>query len=290
MPSAAHADPPHERAIPAPATPSELPTPSGLWAPIVATPTTAALMVDFDGSIAPIVDDPASARPLPEAVDALSRLARRCALVAVVTGRPVAHVRAHLADPAVVIVGQYGLERDRDGVVVVDPRAESFGPVVAAAADAAERAWPGLVVERKGGIAFTLHWRTAPEHAPTEADLGAFAAHHGLERLPGRMACELRPPVDVGKGTAVTDLLGSTECTAAAFAGDDHGDRAAFAALAAWARERPGERTALRVAVASGESPPELLAEADLVLDGPDALGTQLTALAAALDQRAAAS
>ena len=86
----------------------------------------AALFVDFDGSLAPIVDDPASAVPLPAAVDACTRLAARLGRVAVVSGRPVAFVRHHLPDPAIVVVGEYGLEIDRDGVTIADPRTIPF--------------------------------------------------------------------------------------------------------------------------------------------------------------------
>lgn len=199
-----------------------------------------------------------------------------------VTGRPVEFVRRHLPDPAVRVVGQYGLEHDRGGVVVSDPRVIAHEAAVAAAAAEAERRWPALIVERKGRVAVTLHWRTTPRHAPADAELAALAAGHGLARFPGRMACELRPPVPVDKGTAVTGLLDGTDVAVATFAGDDHGDLAAFGALADWARGAPG-RVALRVAVASEESPPDLLAAADLVVGGPTDLATQLTGLADAL-------
>jgi trehalose 6-phosphate phosphatase len=199
--------------------------------------------------------------------------------VAVVTGRPVAFVRRHVPDPAVTVVGQYGLEVDAGGRVVSDPRAGAFEPAVAAAAAEAERRWPSLFVERKGRVAVTLHWRTAPDHAPDPDALAALADAHGLSRFTGRMACELRPPLPVDKGTAVATLLaGDGGIRAAAFAGDDHGDLAAFAALAAWSGDG---RTALRVVVASDETPPELLAAADLVVPGPAALAAHLTTLAA---------
>lgn len=252
------------------------------WAPFVADPASALVGVDFDGSLAPIVDDPERAAPLPEALDALGALAARDVLVAVVTGRPVAFVRRHLTDPAVAVVGQYGLERDEGGVMSVDPRAAAFAAAVAAAADEAEKRWPALRVERKGRIALTIHWRTAPADAPAPDDLERLATRHGLVAVPARMACELRPPLPVDKGRALTDLLGRRHLTAAAFAGDDHGDLAAFAALADWAG-RATDRRALRVAVASAESPPELVVSADLVLAGPRELAAQLAALARAL-------
>jgi trehalose 6-phosphate phosphatase len=242
----------------------------------------AALFVDFDGSLAPIVDDPARAQPLPRSVEALSVLARRLARVAVVTGRPVGFVRRHVPDPAVAIAGQYGLERDVWGQVEADPRAAAFEGVVAAAAAAAQARWPALSVERKGTIALTVHWRRAPNQAPPERDLEAFAAEHGLWHVRARMACELRPPIPVDKGTALAEFL-HDEITAAAFAGDDYGDLAAFVRLRQWADAEPSRRMALRVAVASDETPAELVELADLVLEGPAALADHLTRLAEAL-------
>jgi len=220
---------------------------------------------------------------VPEAVSALGVLATRLGRVAVVTGRPVAYVRRHLPDPTVGVVGQYGLEHDLGGDVVTDPRAWPFEDAVAAAAAAAAARWPGLTVERKGRVAVTVHWRTTPDAAPTESALRALAEAHGLARFPGRMACELRPPLPVDKGTAVAALLDEPALTAAAFAGDDHGDLAAFAALADWAARASG-RVGMRVAVASEESPPELVDAADLVVEGPSAFAVQLVALAAALN------
>jgi len=252
------------------------------WTPLTRAPTRAALLVDFDGSLAPIVDDPATAAPLPEAAAALDRLARRLALVAVVSGRPTAFVRTHLPDPRTVVVGQYGVEVDRGGGVETDPRVAAFVDAVAAAAADAAREWPTLTVERKGAIAVTIHWRSTPDRAPEPGALAALAARHGLTGMPGRLAYELRSPVPVDKGTAVASLLASVDPVVVAFAGDDAGDLAAFGAIREWAAAGSA-RAAVCVAVASDEAPGALLAEADLVVAGPDALAAQLVALADAV-------
>ncbi|MFM8305412.1 MAG: trehalose-phosphatase [Actinomycetota bacterium] len=252
------------------------------WSPLVRAGARAGLLVDFDGSLAPIVDEPESARPLPAAVDACSRLAARLGLVAVVSGRPVAFVSRHLPDPAVAVVGQYGLERERDGAVVADPRALAYVDAIAAAATEAQDRWPALTIERKGRVAVTVHWRTAPGAAPEPAALAALARAHDLTPVPGRMACELRPPLPVDKGTAVAELLVAGDLVAVAFVGDDHGDLAAYSAVREWARSASG-RTALCVAVESDESPPGLLDAADITVAGPPVLAGQLVALATAI-------
>jgi len=230
------------------------------------------------------VADPDAARALPESVAALGRLAGRIGLVAVVSGRPVAFLRAVLPETlfgggaGLVLVGQHGLERLEGGRREVDPRVEPWRAAVAAAAREAEAELPDLVVERKGDIAVNLHWRTIPGRAAEAEALGwRLAGRHGLEALPMRMAVELRPPIPVDKGTVVEELAAG--CHAALFAGDDHGDLAAFAALD---RLVAGGRLdhAVRVAVRSGEAPMALLEAADHQVDGPTGLAALLARIA----------
>lgn len=245
--------------------------------PLAAQPHEAAVLVDFDGSISGIVDDPADARALPGARDAIAALIGVIGTVAVVSGRPVEFLASALDLPELTLVGQYGLERMVDGRAMVDPRAEPFLDAVAAAADEIERELPDLLVERKAGVAVTVHWRTAPDReADAVAVVNRVAARYGLTVYPTKMARELRPPVPADKGTAVETLLDGA--THACFAGDDRGDLDAFAALARLSAEGRLE-TAVRIAVGSPEAPPELLARADLVVDGPAGLVSVLDAL-----------
>ena len=251
---------------------------------MVDAPTVAALFLDFDGTLAPIVDDPAAARVLPEARAALLRLVSHLGTVAVVSGRPAEFLVDALRIEQLVYAGTYGLERVVDGVVVVDPRVAPWLDAVARAADDAEAALPGLLVERKGRVAVTVHWRTQPERGP-EAVVWAEAAASrlGLEApLRGRMAVELRPPVPVDKGTTVIDLARGS--TTAAFAGDDAGDLPAFAALRALVQTGALQH-AVTIGVASDEGPPEVR-DADVVVKGPRGLAMLLDALADAISAR----
>lgn len=236
-----------------------------------------ALLTDFDGTLAPIVDEPAAAAPLPGTGEVLGRLAARLGVVAVVSGRPAGYLAARLPDAGdVVLAGLYGLERVVGGEVVEPPDADRWRPVVAAAADTAERSGPpGVHVERKG-LAVALHVRTAPEQlAWVTRFAGEQAASTGLVAHPGRMSVELRPPTGGDKGSVVAELAAGRG--AVAFIGDDRGDLPAFAALAEL-RER-GVAT-VAVAVASDESPAELLARADVVVAGPAGVLAALAALA----------
>lgn len=249
---------------------------AGLLAPFLASPGEAAILTDFDGTLAPIVDDPAASRPLPEAVDVLHRLAARYARVAVISGRPAAFLAHHLrlADhddrapgtgDRLMAVGLYGLETADGDRVSTDPRVMEWLAVVDdAACRAEEEAVAGVFVERKG-LSLTLHYRTSPSAAAWAA---AWAAAHaertGLVRHPARMSEELRPPLPVDKGTVVADIAAGLR--AVCFTGDDIGDLPAFETLDDF---RAGGVATLKVGVRSDEAPAELLAAADVVVDGP---------------------
>lgn len=244
---------------------------AGLLEPFLEAPHRAVILSDFDGTLAPIVVDPEEAMPLPGAVDLLHRLARTYQRVAVVSGRPVSFLCGRLKvdddDPSehLVVVGLYGMERAHRGAAVDHPDAVPWRKVVAEVADAAEAEVPdGVQVERKG-LSMALHFRTAPEEAEwARAFAEKQAASTGLLLVPARMAFELRPPIDVHKGTVVAELV--ADCDNAVFLGDDRGDLEAFEALD---HLRADGRHVLKVAVRSAEGPPELLDQADLVVDGP---------------------
>lgn len=241
-----------------------------------------AFVTDFDGTLAPIVNDPADATALPESIAALRILVAKLGLVAVVSGRPVEFLQEHIPIEDVVLVGQYGLEWFINGVVERDARVAPYLDAVAAAATQAEELWPELVIERKGDMTFTVHWRTAPGAEPHSDALETLAEEHGLKTEPGRKACELRPPIPVDKGTVFRRLVEGFRCEYMAFAGDDSGDLAAFNIEFG---EAPYTEQAVRIAVRSNEAPPELLELAEVVVDGPEGLAALLGELADAVSQ-----
>ena len=228
-------------------------------------PDRAAVLLDFDGTLAEIVDRPEDARPLPGAVEVLRVLAGRYALVAVVSGRRVSFLREHVGVPGVVLSGMYGLESWRDGQYAVHPDASRWQPAVAAVADRAEAELSrGVGIERKG-LSVTLHVREHPEHEPAvRAWAGRVAAQTGLALHEARRSYEFRPPLAADKGTAVRALVAAVD--AACYVGDDVGDLPAFAALDELAARG---MIVVKVVAASDETPPELEAAADVVVDGP---------------------
>jgi trehalose 6-phosphate phosphatase len=249
-------------------------------APFRDHPDRSALFLDYDGTLAPIVDDPATARPLAAVPELLADLGRRFGLVAVVSGRPVRFLLDVLGrPPAVRLAGLYGMEAaGPDGHVVVSADAEPWRSVVAdVTARAVAEVPDGATVEAKG-LTVTLHWRRQPGAEGWARELAAReSAATRLVAQDGRMSLELRPPVDSDKG-AVVRRLGSGWAAVACF-GDDLGDLPAFAALDDLAA---GGVAVARVAVVDAESPPEVAAAADVVVEGPEGAVTLLRQLAVA--------
>jgi trehalose 6-phosphate phosphatase len=255
---------------------------SGLAA-LLADPGRALIALDFDGTLAPIVADPAQARALPEAVTALRSLGPLIGTLAVITGRPASvAVACGSLDlvPGIVVLGGYGRQRWRDGKLT----SPSAPPELAAA----RRRLPGLLaragapdgtwVEDKGD-ALAVHTRRTADPAAALAAIRApllrLAADTGLRAEPGRMVIELRPP-GADKGQALDELAAEQARSAIMFCGDDLGDRPAFAALR---RLRDAGQPGLAVCSGSAEVA-GLADEADLVVDGPAGVASLLAELA----------
>jgi trehalose 6-phosphate phosphatase len=233
-----------------------------------------AICLDFDGTLAPIVEDPEAARPLSGILPLLGRLAPRFAAVALVSGRPATFLAEHAAVPGVRYLGLYGLQEIQDGVARVDPRLEAAEPAVRAAredlvAAPAVRASGAHLEDKTYSVA--VHTRRLPEPEawaePIDEAARDIAARHGLEVVPGKLVWELRPAVHRDKGDAVRQVVAEAQARAVLMVGDDLGDLPAFAAVAELAQRGYG---GFRVAVRSAEAPPELLEAADLVVDGPE--------------------
>ena len=225
------------------------------------------LFVDFDGTLAPIVSDPAAASPHPDAAGLLRRLSERWGRVVVVSGRPVSYLRGHLAAAGrTELYGLYGLEQASAGSDTrTRPEGEAWRRPVDEAAEAAERDAPaGVHVEHKG-LTVTLHYRNAPDRAGwVERFAEDVSRRSGLATHGGKMSVELRPPVEVDKGTVVRDLADGMG--AVLFAGDDLGDLPAFEELR---RLRAAGVATLGVASGGAETPAPVLEAADVVVDGP---------------------
>jgi trehalose 6-phosphate phosphatase len=251
-------------------------------APLRADPARSVLLFDFDGTLSPVVEDPAAAVALPGVAERLDRLATSYRVVGAVSGRPVEFLAAVLP-PSLALSGLYGLESRIDGRVVGHPEADRWRPVVAdvvaslATATAPGEPANGVVVEAKG-LSITLHVRTRPDLGEVVVDLAhRLAGPAGLEVRPAKMSVELHPPIAADKGTALLAL--AEGATGALYVGDDVGDLPAFGALDVLARRSPPVAT-VGVVVSGPELPEELRAPGRLLLPDQAAVLDLLDALA----------
>ncbi len=216
------------------------------------------LLLDVDGTLAPIVPRPEDAVVPEQTRGLLEQLAARYALVACISGRPGDEAGEIVGVEGIVYVGEHGLE--------LDPRAGEWAPAIAAFADSV--AWPA---ERKR-LSVSFHFRTADDEQAAVTELRRIAdraAAAGLRPRWGRKVLEVRPPLDANKGTAIRALLDQRRLRRAFYAGDDSTDLDAFRGL-------DGLDLAVRVAVVSEEGPSDLGTAADIVVGGPEALAALL--------------
>lgn len=250
-------------------------------------PSETMVSLDFDGTLAPIVDDPEQAYANPEAVSALGRLGHLVGSIVLITGRP-ARMAVKLGRFAetpglesMVVLGQYGVERwnaaGDEYVIPPEPAA-----VTAAAAELPKLlAGLGLTearVENKGR-AVGVHTRELADPAGSlqklVEPLSDLAARHGLLVEPGKNVLELRAP-GTDKGEALRAIVAETGAQNILFAGDDLGDLPAFRTVQELREEG---LDGLLICSASHEE--DALTEmSDLVVDGSAGIAAWLDELA----------
>ncbi|HEU0300284.1 MAG TPA: trehalose-phosphatase [Longimicrobium sp.] len=206
------------------------------------------LLLDFDGTLAPIVDRPEMAAMPRRTRAALDRLmAMQGVTVAVVSGRGLADVRERAAIPGIAYAGNHGMEIEGAGLHRIHPEAAAARPELEAAAAAIEPALEGIdgaFLEDKG-LTLSIHSRMAPDRAEEgrQIVLEAAGGHPGLAVTGGKMVLEVRPRVEWHKGRAVLFLLEQMRPPRDApvlYLGDDRTDEDAFRALEAWSPAAEG--------------------------------------------------
>jgi trehalose 6-phosphate phosphatase len=249
---------------------------------LVAVASSSVVGLDFDGTLAPIVDDPETAHIHPDAPGVLMDLAEVVRAVAVITGRPARKALAlggldevgqqiGEAGRELFVFGQYGYERwssTQRRVVSPRPPQGLSGflrdlPRVLREADAGE-----AFVEDKG-LAIAVHTRRLDDpgaaYERLQPALRDLAERYGLVEEPGRNVIEVRSP-GMDKGIVVRDLAEEVGARGFLFAGDDLGDVEAFEAVAELRKQ--GLPTLLVCSASQEES--TLVELSDVVVQGPD--------------------
>jgi trehalose 6-phosphate phosphatase len=265
--------------------PSDAATLEELLEPLRAAPDRSAVLLDVDGVLAPIVQQPEDAH-MPETTRRpLIEVARRYGVVACVSGRRASDARRIVSLGSIAYLGSHGSEVLRPGAIQPELDAELQAwtrRVQAFAHEAYGEKLRRLRVrlEDKEAIA-AFHWRGTPdEEASLSAveDVAEAAEAAGFVPHWGRKVLEIRPPVRIDKGAGIVNLLRDTELAAAVYVGDDVTDLDAFRGLTEL-QEMGRLDYALRVGVRSDESPSALQEEADTMVEGPDGVRSLLRAL-----------
>jgi trehalose 6-phosphate phosphatase len=263
---------------------------AGALEAILRAPSQTLIATDFDGTLAPIVEDPEQAYADLNAVAALGRLGEHVGAVVVITGRPVrtavrlGRFRGVAGLQSMTILGQYGIERwnaaDDEYLLPPDP------PQISAVAEELPKILDSLGmsearIEDKGR-AIAVHTRSLPDSkgalAQLEEPLGDLAARHELMLAPGKNVWEIRTP-DMDKGAALRAIVEETSARQVIFAGDDLGDLPAFRAV----RELATAGVA-GLLVCSASTEEDALTElSDVIVDGPPGLAAWLDELAEGL-------
>jgi trehalose-phosphatase len=199
------------------------------------------IMLDVDGTLAPIVATPELARVPDDTRKVVAQLTRcRETTVVLVSGRAAADAWRVADVPGVWVIGNHGFEiREPSGRITSDERVHGFEEAIARASENLYEEFQGVrgaIVENKRWT-LSVHYRVVDErHVPKIVERTTEIARElGLRVLDGKKIVELRPPIDVNKGTACvafTERIGVTGARGSVlYAGDDRTDEDAFREL-----------------------------------------------------------
>jgi trehalose 6-phosphate phosphatase len=246
------------------------------------------VLLDIDGTLAPIVDNAADAHVPETTRQLLIAVANRYALVACVSGRRASEARAMVSIGTISYLGSHGIELLRAGwtEAVLDKGVEDWVRRIhefGREADTADARKLRVRLEDKGAIV-AFHWRGAPDEEAARAAIDAIAQRAeaaGLRTHWGRKVLEVRPPIKIDKGAGIISFLREADdgIDTALYVGDDSTDLDAFRALTQLQQEGQLTRT-IKVGVGSEEGPSAITGEADLVVNGTEGVRELLSVLA----------
>jgi trehalose 6-phosphate phosphatase len=258
-------------------------------APLRANPQSAAILLDIDGTLSPIVEHASDAHVPETTRQQLIGVANRYGLVACVSGRRASEARAMVSIGTISYLGSHGVEVLRAGwtEAVLDAGVEDWVRRIhdfGREADTADARKRRVRLEDKGAIV-AFHWRGARDEEAAKAVVDSIAERAqaaGLRTHWGRKVLEVRPPIKIDKGAGIKRFLdevgGGIE--SALYVGDDATDLDAFRALSDLVEAGQLARC-VRVGVRSEEGPSAIPGEADIVVDGPEGVRELLAYLIA---------
>ncbi len=266
--------------------PSSLDQIQELLGPLVSEPGRAAIFLDLDGTLAPIVPRPADVAVPPGISRLVRKLEHICLAVTVVSGRPATEAKRITGNSDLAYIGNHGFETMLPGrAVVLFPDAQPYvarvKKLVEYARSLPEMVDSGIGLEDKNAT-MSFHYRRAshPDDALSfiKGKFSAKIESLGLVAREGRKVLEVRPPVDIDKGVAVGHLVDRLGAKLMLYAGDDSTDIDAFKEMRK--RKRRKGVTAISIGVISEEMPSQLPSYADLLVERVSGVETLLQILA----------
>jgi trehalose 6-phosphate phosphatase len=254
---------------------------------ILRSPAETLVASDFDGTLAPIVENPEQAYADPNAIAALGRLGEHVGAIVVITGRPartavqLGRFRDVAGLRSMIVLGQYGVERWEAATdkYRLPPIPAQIGAVSDELPKILDSLGLGQARIEDKGRAIAVHTRSLPDPKSTLATLANpladLADRYGLMLTPGKNVWEIRAP-GIDKGGTLRAIVAETAARQVIFAGDDLGDLPAFHAV----RELATEGVA-GLLVCSASTEEDALTElSDVIVDGPAGLASWLDELA----------
>ena len=225
------------------------------------------LVTDVDGTISWIAPSPQEAIVSPMCRRHLSALVDRLDLVAVISGRPLNEVMDMVGVEGVVYVGNHGLEMWNRGAPQMWPGSERYIDIIASAVAALNNMLDidGLFFENKG-LTASIHYRSCTDMDFARRQIlvvvESLSQASDLRITDGRKVVELRPRLEVDKGSALKSLIEKYDLSGVIYIGDDVSDVDAFEAL------HNSRIKGMAIGVGSDEAPSRLYEAADFAIDG----------------------
>ncbi len=251
------------------------------------------LAFDIDGTLSPIAPTPDEASLYPDVLPLLER-AKEHAHIAIMTGRSIDDGAAILNLDGLTYIGTHGLEWS-EGLpwlhpVEVVPEAMDFYEPGKYLLDLVEQhlsELPGVIVQRKR-IGGSIHYRLSPDPAETRQKLLSLleqpARQVNMSLSEGKLIVEIRVPLPVHKGLALRQFVQRYSLNAIVFAGDDRTDLDAVVEIKKMRKEGIA---ALSIVVQHPDTLPELLAQADIVVQEVPGMVNYLREMVEILERKA---
>jgi trehalose 6-phosphate phosphatase len=239
----------------------------------------AGLLTDIDGTISELVSHPEDAVVERRTQRALSKLTEDFVLVGAVSGRASEDARKIVGLDNLVYSGNHGMEIWRNNSLEQSPLAARYTPTITELLGRliTPQRFPEIFIEHKG-LTASVHYRNTDDSERVKKvlldEIEPLADDLGLRVTEGQMVIEIRPPVELSKGTSVLELIDVYDLQGLIYLGDDTTDVDAFRSL----RDRR-EQTGFSyysIGVIRDTTPPEVVEFSDATVSGVDGVITLL--------------